>query len=192
VGNSEWIYFAPYQEDAAAALRGLRRGDFAAGRYFKGYGYEEDEVPSSLSELVQRTTYRTHSILDVGFIAPPPLDKTEPNIDVQGRWQVASATEPDVTAEGDAPPSLPVGWRLYSARLPRDQEAAPPQRPSPPHFERDRKALLVRDHLRVAWTAAQQLPVGRRSSSVWQVTMLSCERNRREHARAASADCRWQ
>jgi hypothetical protein len=89
VGDSEWIYFAPYQEDAADALQELRRGEFAEGRFYKGYEYDEDEVPSSLSELVQRTTYRTHSILDVGFIALLPLDKTEPDIEVQGQWRVS-------------------------------------------------------------------------------------------------------
>jgi hypothetical protein len=73
MGNSEWIYFVPYQDDIEEALQRLRKQVFAERRYDKGapFWYAEDEVPASLAELVRRTTYRTHSILDIAHVASP-------------------------------------------------------------------------------------------------------------------------
>jgi hypothetical protein len=75
MGNSFWRHVVPYENDVRTALQRLRARVFATGAYFKGYDYAEDEVPSSLDELMRRTGARTHSILDVGWIAtlPPPV-----------------------------------------------------------------------------------------------------------------------
>jgi hypothetical protein len=59
------MYFVPHQDSIEQALQQLRRQEFARGCYYKRWPYTENEVPASLEELVARTTYRTHSILDI-------------------------------------------------------------------------------------------------------------------------------
>jgi hypothetical protein len=81
MGNSQWTYFVPYEDDIEQALRRLRKREFAECRYYKDLFYAEDEMPGSLAELVQRTTYRTHSILDVAKVELPVSEERLPDQD---------------------------------------------------------------------------------------------------------------
>jgi hypothetical protein len=81
VGNSQWWYFVPYEDDIEQALRRLRKQVFVHRDYYKDLFYAEDEIPGSLAELVQRTTYRTHSILDVAKVELPVPEESLPDQD---------------------------------------------------------------------------------------------------------------
>ncbi len=81
MGNSEWTYCVPYEDDIEQVLRRLRKREFAEWRYYKDLFYAEDEIPGSLAELVRRTTYRTHSILDIGKFEPPIPEENQPDQD---------------------------------------------------------------------------------------------------------------
>jgi hypothetical protein len=81
MGNSQWWYFVPYEDDIEQALRRLRKRVFAERRYYKGLRYTENGMPGSLAELVQRTSYQTHSILDVAEVELPVAEESLPDQD---------------------------------------------------------------------------------------------------------------
>lgn len=68
MGNSTWTETIPYRDDVVGAIRALRQKVFASRAYYKGYKYADDVWPQSPEELVWRTGYRTHSILDIGWV----------------------------------------------------------------------------------------------------------------------------
>jgi len=91
MGNSVWRHVVPYERDQRLRVR-----VFADGAYFKGYDYGDDEVPASLDELMERTGARTHSILDVGWIAtlpPPTVPRTQ--LALFDSSEIYAASEPN-------------------------------------------------------------------------------------------------
>lgn len=72
MGAEPWDYYVPYREDVAAALEDLKRQEFAAGRYNKGY---MGKSASTISEaLANSGADGTRSILDMEGVSESPHD----------------------------------------------------------------------------------------------------------------------